>query len=286
MNKTQKMRKYYNQKEKLTLKNPKYLRQVKWLVDFTLSEDLDNNGDITTKTLIKQNIPTKAVIIAKQDGIVAGIEEMIWLLKRYKIQETKCKHDGDIIKAGQKIMLIKGGIKDILKTERLALNILQRMSGIATATKRMTTGHKALVVSTRKTLWGLLDKKSVTVGGGGTHRLGLYDWMLVKDNHWEIPNIKYPISNQFWEIEVKNETELKKALTHKPSAIMLDNFKPDNIKQILNKYSKDLKNIIIEASGMVNENNIKQYANSGVDVISIGALTHSAKALDISLDLL
>jgi nicotinate-nucleotide pyrophosphorylase (carboxylating) len=177
------------------------------------------------------------------------------------------------------------------------------MSGIATKTHELVrmTGGKVLICSTRKTLWGLLDKKAVTVGGGGTHRLGLYDWMLVKDNHLEIsdfslrPELRprgFQISD-FYEIEVKNEKELKKALLLKPGAIMLDNFKSKNIKQILSAkggpasgWKKHYPNIIIEASGMINEHNIRQYAKSGVDVISIGALTHSAKALDISLDIL
>ena len=185
-------------------------------------------------------------------------------------------------------MQIKGKIKDILKLERTILNILQRMSGIATTTNNIINKNKksqALIVPTRKTQWGLLDKRAVSLGGGGTHRLGLYDWILIKDNHIKISNFKFQISN-FFEIEVKNEKELKLALTTKPDAIMLDNFSAKKIKQILKKYQKKLQKTIIEASGGINEKNISKYYNSNVDIISLGSLTHSVKSLDISLKII
>jgi len=287
MNKTQKTRKYFNQKEKLTLKNKKYFRQVKWLVDFMLNEDTDKEGDITSNALFKNNQKISAIIRAKQAGIVAGIEEIRWLLKSCKLEVISYKKGGDRIEKGDAIIKLVGGIKTILKLERTILNILQRMSGIATQTAHLVKlCPHVLICPTRKTQWGLLDKKAVTVGGGGTHRLGLYDWILIKDNHLKISNFEFRILNKFWEIEVKNEKELKKAIALKPDVIMFDNFKPNQIKKLIKILHEKHPQIIFEASGGINEETIKNYSQTGVDVISLGALTHSTKALDISLDIL
>jgi len=287
MTKNQNIKKYFNQREKLTLKNPKYKKQVKWLIDFMLQEDLDTKGDITTDSIIKNNPKVTVIVTAKENGILAGIEEIKWLLSRNTYHVTPNKRDGSVIKKGDVILKITGGIKNILKLERTILNILQRMSGIATQTNKLITKNSPLLCSTRKTQWGLLDKKSVTLGGGGTHRLGLYDWILIKDNHLkQISNFEFRISNSFYEVEVKNEVEFKKALKKNPGAIMLDNFTPTNIKKILKKYSPDIKGNIIEASGGITEKNIREYQKTGVDIISLGSLTHSAKALDISLDII
>jgi len=289
MTKQQTIQKYFNQKSKLTLKNPTYKKQVKFLTDWFLAEDLGDKGDVTSDLVIKHNSPATAIITAKESGIVAGLEEIVWLIKKYKIHVTKYKKDGDAIKKAQKILQIKGKIKNILKLERTILNILQRMSGIATQTNKLTklTGNKILICPTRKTQWGLLDKKAVTLGGGGTHRLGLHDWILIKDNHLKISDFRFQISD-FYEIEVKNKKEFKQALEKNPGAIMLDNMKPEQISAIGGPASgwKTINpNIILEASGGINETNISEYAKSGVDIISIGALTHSVKALDISLDI-
>lgn len=280
------LKKYYNQKNKLTLKNPNYSRQLNNIINFILLEDLNGIGDITTDKLINKNSPAQALIIAKQDGILSGIEEISYITKKYKIKTKIYKKDGDILKNKDKIMTLSGGIKDLLKLERLIVNIIQRMSGIATETNKLTklTKNKALVVSTRKTLWGLLDKKAVTVGGGGTHRLGLYDFMLIKNNHLDFTK-KHDFKNlkTFWEIEVRDEKELKMAIENQAPAIMFDNFSSTDIKRLIKKYHTQLKNTVLEASGMITEKNIEQYANSGIDIISIGKITHSAPALDISL---
>ncbi len=315
MNKPELIKKYFNQKEKLTLKNKVYFNQVKTYLTNSLADDLGDKGDITSNALIKDNPKAKAVIIAKQSGILAGIEEIVWFAKNYpdflsqenrgssippqrnrdKIHGIKYKTDGQQIKRGDKILTITGGVKDILKIERTILNLLQRMSGIATETNKLIrkTKNKTLICSTRKTPLGLLDKKAVTVGGGGTHRLGLYDWILVKDNHLKISNFKFQISKRFWEIEVDTEKQALKFAKFNPGAIMFDNLSPRQIKNIIkilnpsaklraNKYKP---NIIFEASGGINEKNIAEYSKTGVDVISIGYLTHSAKALDLSLEI-
>ncbi|MFH1947339.1 MAG: carboxylating nicotinate-nucleotide diphosphorylase [Candidatus Magasanikbacteria bacterium] len=286
MNKSQLIKKYYNQKNKLTLKNPVYLRQFNKLIKFILEEDLNNIGDITTNTLIAKNFTAHAVIIAKEAGILSGIEEVLYITKKYKVKTKVFKKDKDKIKKNETIMTLSGGIKDLLVIERLIINIIQRMSGIATKTNRVvkTAGDGALIVSTRKTLWGLLDKRAVTAGGGGTHRLGLYDFMLIKDNHLNFINAEnLKKIKTFWEVEVTNEEELKMAITNNASAIMFDNFASKDIQKLISKYFNKLKNTILEASGMITEKNIKQYANSGVDIISIGKLTRSAQTIDISM---
>lgn len=287
MTKNQKIKKYFNQREKLSLKNHKYKAQVKWLVDFMLQEDLDNRGDITTDTVIKNNPKVTAIITAKENGVLAGLEEVSTILKTYNLKPKTYKKDGQKIKKNEKIIKLSGKIKDVLKLERTILNILQRMSGITTQTDKLVKKGGPLLCSTRKTQWGLLDKKAVTLGGGGTHRLGLHDWILIKDNH--IANSKTynlkPITS-FFEIECKTEKQFTEFLKLKPSAIMLDNFTPQNIKKILKKYSTDTKGIIIEASGGITEKNIREYQKTGVDIISLGSLTHSTKSLDISLNIL
>ncbi|OGH92279.1 MAG: nicotinate-nucleotide diphosphorylase (carboxylating) [Candidatus Magasanikbacteria bacterium RIFOXYC2_FULL_39_8] len=256
-----------------------------------LAEDLDTRGDITSDTVIKGNPKVTAIVKAKENGIVAGLEETKWFLTSYKLQATSYKKDGNKVGKGEKIFQLKGGIKDVLKIERTILNLLQRMSGIATQTTKLVklTHGKVLICPTRKTQWGLLDKKAVVLGGGGTHRLGLYDWILVKDNHIthsKTYNLK-PITS-FWEIEAKTKKQVLEFAKLNPDAIMFDNFKPKNIKGILEdteilRYSKD---IIFEVSGGITEKNITEYAKTGVDIISLGSLTHSTKALDISLDII
>lgn len=295
--KQQKIQKYFNQKQKLTIKNEKYLRQLKNLIVNFLDEDLGDVGDITSDNLISENAKANAKIIAKENGILAGLEESKWFLTNYQLQVTSYKHDGAKLKKGEVILEIKGGIKDILKTERTILNLMQRMSGIATQTNKLTklVGNNILITPTRKTHWGLLDKKAVVCGSGGTHRLGLYDFILIKDNHRHFAGLELEknienIKNKklFWEIEADTQEEVLKFAILKPDVIMFDNFKPEKIKETFKKLKKmniNYQSIIFEASGGINEKNIAQYNNTGVDIISLGSLTHSAKALDISLDI-
>lgn len=286
MTKQQKIQKYFNQKEKLNLKKSKYLRQVKCLTEDFLAEDLGSKGDITSETVIKGNPKVTAIVKAKENGIVAGLEEVLWFLDRYTLHVTRYTKDGAKIKKGNRILKLTGGIKDILKIERTILNLMQRMSGIATQTNKLVkiTKNKVLICPTRKTQWGLLDKRAVTFGGGGTHRLGLYDWILIKDNHIKLSRPPFLVPrSRFWEIEAKTERQVNDFIKLKPSALMFDNFKPEKIKKIIKRIGKT--DIIFEASGGITEKNIAEYAKTGVDVISLGSLTHSSKALDISLDI-
>ncbi len=295
MKKSQLTKKYFNQRKALSLKNPKYLGQVQWLVEHFLREDLADVGDITTEAMIKENKKATATMTAKATGVIAGIEEVVWIAKAYNIRVTKHIKDGESVKKGTDLLTLKGNIKELLILERTVLNVMQRMSGIATHTKQIVEKAKgdALICATRKTHWGLLDKKAVALGGGGTHRLGLYDFVLVKDNHIAFAGDKLDdrltelkVSNQFWEIEAKTARQVKQFVAYNPSVIMLDNFTPAQIKKILASLDEKTKaSIIFEASGGITEKNVAGYAKSGVDVISLGALTHSVTSLDISLNI-
>lgn len=284
------IKKYFNQAGKLVMNNKNYFRQVKFLFDFFLREDLAGKGDITSNLLINEKNTAIAEIIVKKNGILAGLQETKWFLREQGIEFQTKIEDGEKIKKGQVILKLSGKTKKILMLERTILNVLQRMSGIAGATAELVkkVNNKVLICPTRKTQWGLLDKRAVVCGGGGTHRLGLYDFMLVKENHFfDQKNLTDKLLNyltkSFWEIEVENEKQALEIAKLNPRAIMFDDFEPLKIKEVVKKIKKINSNIIFEASGGINKNNINRYANTGVDIISLGALTHSAKALDISL---
>ena len=296
---------FWDRSRFLTIKNKDYLDYAKKLINGQLKEDI-GNGDITTNSLIEEGKKIKAFVIVKQDGIVAGIEEAFL----FGLNIRKIKNDGDKAKKGEAIIEIYDDAKKILAYERTLLNIMQRMSGIATAaynTKKII-GNKCFISGTRKTLFGLLDKKALSVGGALTHRISLNDSILIKDNHLELlnNNIKKALelankSNKarYIEIEVKNENEaleaanvINKLKTKKLFAIMFDNMDTSTIKSTIIKINNKIrdnnskKRILFEASGGINEKNVMEYSKTGVDVISLGYLTHSAKALDISLGIL
>ena len=262
------------------------------------------NSDVTTNSLIKGNKSINAVIIAKESGILAGLEEFGLLNEDLKIRLLK--KDGDGIKKGDVLAEISGDAKKILERERMSLNLLQRMSGIATLTGRLAKelGNKARIAATRKTLWGSMDKKAVSVGNGLAHRLNLNDGVIIKDNHLKILN--YDIEKALTlaknkskciEIEVENKEQalsaayaIKKFKKNKSKnlfAIMLDKIPPKGIKSIIGELRKQglYDYVLLEASGNISPDNLKKYANSGVDVISMGCITNSAKALDLSLEI-
>ena len=266
-------------------------------------------GDITSDSVLKKG-KVKAVVYSRSTGILAGVEEVSLLLKDFKIKVKPLMKDGSKIKEGSKIFLLEGDEKSILKLERSVLDVISRLSGIATLTNslvRVVKG-KVAIAPTRKTQWRYLDKKAVYVGGGLTHRLALWESILIKDNHLAAlkrEGVKDVIGTalerawrnkgkgNFIEIEVFNEgqairaAEKFKALKtgNYPCLVMLDNIKPGKIKSIIKKLkNKNLYNhILIEASGSITPDNIKGYADSGADVLSLGYLTKSSKALDIKL---
>lgn len=260
-----------------------------------LVEDIDY-GDITTDSLLSGNEISEARIISKDNGIISGIHvaERVFHIVDGNIEFQIEKEDGDSAGYGDILANIGGSSKSILKGERTALNIMQRMSGIATATRNIVNLVKDFdtrIVDTRKTLPGfrMLDKYSVTVGGGYNHRMSLSDYVMIKDNHIkavgsikkavEIVKEKLPFTHKI-EVEVENLDQLKEALSTAPDVIMLDNMDIETMKKAVKLIDG---RFVVEASGNVCEKNVADIAAAGVDIISIGSLTHSVKAFDISL---
>ncbi|WP_368488643.1 carboxylating nicotinate-nucleotide diphosphorylase [Clostridium sp. BJN0013] len=260
-----------------------------------LIEDI-NYGDVTTDNLFQGGEISKGKFIAKEQGIIAGIEvaERVFKILDSNIVFKKCLKDGHEVKSGDNIAYIEGSSNSILKGERVALNIFQRMCGIATKTfniVQIVKDYDVKIVDTRKTLPGfrLLDKYSVRMGGGYNHRMNLSDFVMIKDNHIKAAGSikeaveriksKIPFTTKI-EVEVENFDQLKEALSAKVDVIMLDNMDIEHMKKAVEFVDK---RVILEASGNVNENNVADIASTGVDIISMGSLTHSVKALDISL---
>lgn len=262
-----------------------------------LLEDM-NNGDITSDFLIDKSLNAKAIITAKEDGVVCGLNVAkitFELVDKYLVFD-ELSTDGDQIKKGQDIAVIEGRAQSILKGERVALNFLQRMSGIATKAKTISglvSSYDVRVVDTRKTSPGLrvFEKYAVRTGKCYNHRYNLSDAVMIKDNHIEavgsireairIAKASIPHTTKI-EVEVKNLIELRQALESKADIIMLDNMDIETMKKAV-EITKGAA--ILEASGNVDEENIEEIASTGVDIISVGALTHSYKSMDISLNI-
>ena len=269
------------------------------LIDLSFAEDI-GDGDHTTLCCIPADAMGKSRLIIKEDGILAGVEVAKEVFRRFDstLQVEVLIGDGSPVKVGDIAMIVSGKVQSLLQTERLMLNIMQRMSGIATMTHKyqqalIDAGTKTRVLDTRKTTPGMrmLEKEAVKIGGGTNHRIGLFDMILLKDNHVDFAGgIHNAISrakeyckkngkNLKIEIEVRNFKELEEALLEKPDRIMFDNFTPeDTVKavQIVNHQCET------ESSGGITFDNMIPYAKAGVDFISFGALTHSVKGLDMS----
>jgi len=272
-------------------------QKIEKIVKIALKEDL-GFGDITSDLIISEKQKGKGFIIAKEKGIIAGLEVAKSVFEEVDagLMFKFLISDGDKVRPGLKVALIRGRIKIILAGERTALNFLQRLSGIATLTNkfvRKTEGTSTKILDTRKTTPGLrfLERDAVKKGGGENHRQGLYDMILIKDNHIQAAGsissaIKKALRNRRGlkiEVETKNLKEIKEALNFKIDRIMLDNFEPEDLKKAVKLIRSKNKKVEIEASGRVNLKNVRKIALSGVDYISVGALTHSARALDFSL---
>ena len=265
-----------------------------------LAEDV-GQGDMTSEAVVPADLTVEAVVLAKETGVVAGIEETTIFAESLGLNVTAEVADGDEIKSGTVIMKISGNARTILSAERTILNLLSRMSGIATATRRLTeklrkANLKAKVAATRKTVPGLLyfDKKAVVVGGGDPHRLRLDDMILIKDNHVAIAGsvenavkkAKEYGSSKKIEAEVTSTEDAVKAAAAGADIVMLDNFSPEQVKEAVKALKKAgfFGKVLLEVSGGITEQNLLDYASAQVDIISMGALTHSVKALDISLE--
>lgn len=269
------------------------------LIDLAFNEDI-GEGDHTTLCSIPDSAIGKASLVIKEAGILAGVEVAIKVFHKLDSQlkiDVLIK-DGSSVKPGDVVFTVEGKVQSILQTERIMLNIMQRMSGVATATNKyvaLIAGTGAKVLDTRKTTPGMrmLEKQAVKLGGGENHRIGLFDMILLKDNHIDfaggIENAIAGANNYLKgkkkslkiEIEVRNMDELNEVLrVGNVDRVMLDNFTPEATKEAVKLVNGRVE---LESSGGITSDTIRSYAETGVDYISVGALTHSVKGLDMSL---
>ncbi len=270
---------------------------VREIIRIALEEDI-GNGDITTAFLIPEDSESKALIIAKDNFVVAGIpfiKEVFSFFDR-EVRFNVFINDGSKVMKGDVIAEVSGRTKVLLSGERVSLNILQRLSGIATLTNMFVEkvkGLKTKIVDTRKTTPGLrfMEKYAVRVGGGNNHRFGLFDGILIKDNHIEAVGsiteaLRLASEGHHLakiEVEVENLNDLKEAVEGGADIVMLDNMSIQDMKEAVNIVRTSKKDVILEASGNISLENVREVAETGVDLVSIGALTHSATAVDISM---
>ncbi|MEM3443114.1 MAG: carboxylating nicotinate-nucleotide diphosphorylase [Candidatus Bathyarchaeia archaeon] len=267
-----------------------------------LAEDI-GQGDITTELTVPTGKTAEAHVIVKENGVVSGIEETKILLESLGLKTEVLVDDGKRVKAGQILLKIFGDARTILTAERTVLNILSRMSGIATITRRLVENVKQAklktkIACTRKTAPGLLyfDKKAVSVGGGETHRLHLDDMILIKDNHVALAgSIENAVKEarrkasftKKIEVEISKVEDILAAAKAGTDIIMLDNFNPEKIRNAMELLKKEgfYGKVLLEASGGITTKNFMEFASTGVDIISLGEITASPKTLDISLEI-
>ena len=267
-----------------------------------LAEDV-GQGDVTVAAIVPEDTIVEAEIRAQEDGVAAGIEEIVVLAQSLALEVEARVSDGDKFKNSQVIIKVTGNARTILTAERTILNLLSRMSGIATATKRLAekitrANLTVRIAATRKTAPGMVffDKKAVQIGGGDTHRLHLDDLILIKDNHIAIAGgienavkqarTKVSFTKKI-EVEIAKPEEVSKAATAGADIIMLDNFTPNQIRQAIEILRKTghFGKIILESSGGITAENILEYASTGVNILSLGELTHGVKSLDLNLEI-
>ncbi|MBN1280406.1 MAG: carboxylating nicotinate-nucleotide diphosphorylase [Candidatus Thermoplasmatota archaeon] len=267
-------------------------------IDRFLREDLGTKGDITSDALL-QHERAHAGVIVKEPCIVAGLSEATSVFRKTGSRVHGVVKDGDSLKAGSTVLKIQGPARSILKAERLALNIIGRMSGIATETHQLVTRCRAInptvaIAATRKTTPGFraFEKKAVILGGGDPHRYGLYDAILIKDNHLQLvgsveqalEKMRETSGKKPIEIEVESEADALTAARLNVDVIMLDNLPPHTGRRIAQKVRNINPQTMIEVSGGITSRNILQYA-SFADRISLGCLTHSSRSIDVSLEM-
>ena len=284
-------------------------RNVDVLIAHALAEDLGQIGDITSTAVIPSNARGAARLVARSPGVLAGMRAVERLVAEFKLNDNwePDLADGSSLEPGSLIARVHGSMRSLLAMERIALNFLQRLSGIATLTARFVAavaGTRAAIYDTRKTTpgWRALEKYAVRCGGGHNHRFGLFDAILIKDNHiaWlqaaarpgepdlfaaaiATARANTPVGTII-EIEVDSLEQLERALVNSPDIILVDNLGPDVMAEAVRRRDAVAPSIQLEASGGVNLATVRALALSGVDRISVGALTHSAPALDLALD--
>ena len=268
------------------------------VIDIAFKEDI-GDGDHTTLSCIPHDLEGRARLLVKQDGILCGVELAKKIFAKFDptLKMTQYMHDGDAIKKGDVAFIVEGKTISILQTERLVLNFMQRLSGIATQTHeyvKLLEGTGTKILDTRKTTPGLrlLEKYAVKVGGGENHRIGLYDMILIKDNHIDYAGgvtaaitktkeyLKAKGKNLKIEVEARTLDEIKEILTFDVDRILIDNFTPEETKTAVALINGKCKT---ESSGGITKESIRAYAEAGVDYISVGALTNHISSLDLSL---
>jgi nicotinate-nucleotide pyrophosphorylase (carboxylating) len=286
--------------------NSEEIAACRRLVEIAWEEDLGPKGvDLTTQSLIPPNLEGHAVFVVRTEGVVAGLPAVELVLNTHRTPLLKYQaltEDGSRVKSGDRLAIVSGLMQFILMAERTALNFLQHLSGIATLTRRYVdalAGFPCQILDTRKTTpgWRLLEKYAVRCGGGHNHRMGLYDGILIKDNHlaalgglraalralqFSIQKLEphsFPV-----EVEADSLGQLKWTPLILPDIILLDNMKLDELKEAVQWRNRHHREFHLEASGGITLENVRAVAETGVDRISVGALTHSAPALDIALD--
>jgi nicotinate-nucleotide pyrophosphorylase (carboxylating) len=276
------------------------------LIGWALEEDFGARGDLTSQAVIPTDLAGKAVFVARSPGVLAGLPALDLVLAAVDphLALQALKNDGDLLQANDQIAIVSGPMRSLLTAERTALNFLQHLSGIATLTRRyvdVVAGLPVQILDTRKTIpgWRLLAKYAVRQGGGHNHRMGLYDGILIKDNHLaargtvpeavseavRLAREKFGTSVPV-EIEVEDFAQLGAALRSRPDIVLLDNMPAERLREAVRRRDTIALGVQLEASGGVNLTTVRGIAEAGVDRISVGALTHSAPALDIALDYL
>jgi nicotinate-nucleotide pyrophosphorylase (carboxylating) len=276
------------------------------LARLALEEDLGLIGDLTSQSVVPAHTQGQAVFIARSPGRLAGLPaaQLVFSLVDRSVSFEPLVEDGTALEKGTRLAVVRGPMRSILTAERTALNFLQRLSGVATLTARyaeLVQGTKARLLDTRKTTpgWRLLEKYAVRRGGGHNHRIGLCDGVLIKDNHLaalgtgpDVVGIAVSAARGQYgamvpiEVEVDTLEQLDVALATGPDVVLLDNMTTDQMREAVKRRDERAPGVLLEASGGVNLTTIRGIAETGVDRISVGALTHSATALDIALDYL
>lgn len=277
------------------------------LIELALAEDLATLGDLTSQAVLPAELHGQAVFVARVAGVIAGLKAVELVLQAVdaRLQWQGLVEDGSTVPAGQRLAVVSGPLRGLLTAERTALNFVQRLSGIATLTRRYVdavAGLPCRILDTRKTTpgWRLLEKYAVRCGGGHNHRFGLYDGILIKDNHLApfgsgpsaivqaVQAARAALAARSLlcplEIEVDHLEQLDAALGCGPDIVLLDNMTPEQLRAAVRRRNERAPRVQLEASGGVTLATVRAIAETGVERISVGALTHSAAALDIGLD--